>query len=67
MSRGRGVMLQKYRGGSLSDIKFFTEDEGLTWKSGKRSMSFAEWPQWVSKRGLAGRFVPSGFPRSNTF
>ncbi len=67
MSRGRGVMLQKYRGGGLSDVAFFKEEEGLTWMSGKRTISHDDWRQWLGKRGLAGRFVPTGFPRSNKF
>lgn len=67
MNRGRGVMLQKYRGGGLSDVTFFAEEEGLSWVNGKRTFSFEPWREWIGKRGLAGRFVPTGFPRSNTF
>jgi topoisomerase-4 subunit A len=67
MSRGRGVILQKYRGGGISDVTFFSEEEGLSWRSGKRKMSFESWKDWLGRRGLAGRFVPTGFPKSNTF
>jgi topoisomerase-4 subunit A len=68
MARGRGVTLQKYRGGGLSDLKLFNEAEGLSWvKSGGRLHQEKEWAKWVGKRGVSGRFVPVGFPRSNKF
>jgi topoisomerase-4 subunit A len=36
MTRGRGVTLQKYKDGGLSDVKAFKLADGLTWKSGER-------------------------------
>lgn len=67
MNRGRGVMLQKYRGGGLSDLKFFERSQGFSWENGGRIYKLSEWESWLGKRGAAGRFVPPGFPRSNTF
>ena len=32
MARGRGVRLQKYKGGSLSDVATFDSTSGLSWK-----------------------------------
>ncbi|MFX9593171.1 hypothetical protein ABTO86_19365, partial [Acinetobacter baumannii] len=32
MARGRGVRLQKYSGGKLSDVAVFDSRAGLTWK-----------------------------------
>ena len=32
MARGRGVRLQKYKDGGLSDVAVFTAKEGLTWR-----------------------------------
>ncbi|WP_370337663.1 DNA topoisomerase IV subunit A [Parvularcula marina] len=69
MSRGKGVQLQKYSGGAaLSDAKYFTQEEGLTWtdKAG-RSQIEAGWHDWTGKRAQAGKIVPKGFPRSNNF
>ena len=31
MGRGKGVRLQKYKDGGLSDARTFTLDEGLSW------------------------------------
>ena len=31
MARGRGVRLQRYKDGSLSDLKTFKTEDGLTW------------------------------------
>ena len=35
MSRGRGVILQKYKDAKLSDVKVFNRNEGLSWPAGK--------------------------------
>ena len=67
MTRGRGVILQKYRDGSLSDACCFSGDEGLTWRQGSRLRTLTEFEDWISKRGNAGRLAPKGFPRHNRF
>ncbi len=36
MARGRGVRLQKYKDGGLSDIAVFDAKAGLTWKDSAR-------------------------------
>ncbi|MBT4739807.1 MAG: DNA topoisomerase IV subunit A, partial [Rhodospirillaceae bacterium] len=36
MTRGRGVILQRYKDGELSDAKSFILSEGLTWMTGGR-------------------------------
>ena len=65
--RGRGVILQRYRDGGLSDVKVFELENGLSWKSGGRVRTFTETFPWVSKRAQAGRLAPKGFPKSNKF
>lgn len=67
MTRGRGVILQKYRGGGLSDLKVFTLQEGLSWQNGKKQYTLENVQEWVGKRASTGRFAPPGFPRSNRF
>ncbi|MBD8875049.1 DNA topoisomerase IV subunit A [Roseibium polysiphoniae] len=70
MTRGRGVRLQRYRDGDLSDIRTFKGDDGLTWMdaSGRSfNRSLEELAEWCGERGQAGRLPPSGFPRSNKF
>ncbi len=68
MTRGRGVILQRYKDGGLSDAKTFTLDEGLTWQQGAgRTRTETDLLAWVGKRAQAGRLAPRGFPRSNKF
>ncbi len=70
MGRGRGVRLQRYRDGHISDIRVFKAEEGLTWtdSSGRSyTRSLEELMDWRGERGQAGRLPPSGFPRSNKF
>jgi len=67
MTRGRGVKLQSYKDGGLSDAKTFTRAEGLTWKSGDRTRTHTSLMAWEGKRAQAGRLPPPGFPKSNKF
>jgi len=69
MARGRGVTLQRYKDGSLSDARVFTLAEGLAWRSGARTRVFtkAELKDWIGKRAQAGRLPPHGAPRTATF
>ncbi len=70
MTRGRGVRLQRYKDGSLSDLKTFKAEEGLSWTdtAGRAfSLTLKELADWRGNRSDAGRLAPKGFPRSNTF
>ena len=68
MSRGKGVRLQKYKDGGLSDIRAFRLKEGLTWTdSSSRLFTITDLAEWIGDRAGAGRIVPKGFPRSNRF
>jgi len=67
MTRGRGVILQKYKDGGLSDVKVFALKEGLTWKSGERTRTETALRDWIGKRAQAGRLPPRGFPVNNKF
>jgi topoisomerase IV subunit A len=70
MARGRGVRLQKYKDGGLSDIATFDAKDGLTWKdsAGREfSATIKELAEWRGNRADAGRLPPKGFPKSNKF
>jgi len=67
MTRGRGVILQRYKDGGLSDVKCFAYAEGLTWRQGERQRSETGLSEWRGERGQAGRLPPQGFTRSNKF
>ncbi len=70
MGRGKGVRLQKYKDGGLSDAVTFDLADGLSWKdpAGRtRTVTGAELAEWVGARASAGRMAPRGFPRENRF
>jgi topoisomerase-4 subunit A len=70
MTRGRGVRLQRYKDGGLSDITTFLAEQGLTWvDSADRTftLSLRELSDWRGNRADAGRLAPKGFPKSNNF
>ncbi len=67
MARGKGVILQRYRTGELSDIRAFALDEGLTWRAGGGMRTETDLIQWIGKRGQVGQKAPRGFPLSNQF
>jgi topoisomerase-4 subunit A len=70
MSRGKGVRLQKFKDGGLSDAITFDRVAGLSWKdpAGRtRTVAGLELEEYVARRGGAGRMAPRGFPRDNRF
>jgi topoisomerase IV subunit A len=70
LGRGRGVRLQRYRDGGLSDLKTFKAEDGLSWlDSAGRTFTFAlkDLADWRGNRADAGRLAPKGFPRANKF
>ncbi len=68
MTRGRGVILQRYKDGGLADIKTFKLEEGLTWSLGaERTRRELRLTDWLGKRAQAGRLPPTGFPRAGKF
>ena len=68
MGRGKGVRLQKYKDGGLSDATTFTLAEGLTWLDpAGRTRTETALDEWTGKRAASGRMAPRGFPRDNKF
>jgi topoisomerase IV subunit A len=70
MTRGRGVRLQRYKDGGLSDVKTFKAGEGLTWidSAGRTfTLTLKELADWRGNRADAGRLAPKGFPKNNKF
>jgi topoisomerase-4 subunit A len=70
MSRGKGVRLQKYKDGGISDARIYRAGDGLSWtdSSGRTFVKpMSELRDWVGERAQAGRQVPQGFPRNNKF
>ena len=68
MGRGKGVRIQKYKDGGLSDAITFKLDEGLSWLDpAGRTRTQTDLAEWTGKRASAGRMAPRGFPRDNRF
>ncbi len=68
MGRGKGVRLQKYKDGGLSDATTFVLADGLSWSDpAGRTRTETELAEWTGKRASAGRMAPRGFPRDNKF
>jgi topoisomerase-4 subunit A len=68
MARGKGVRLQKYKDGGLSDAITFTRAEGLSWKDpAGRTRTETDLAEWTGARASAGKMAPRGFPRDNRF
>ena len=70
MTRGKGVILQRFADGSLSDVRAFYKKDGLTWLDTANRTFTLGWPElrdWSGVRAQAGKIVPKGFPRSTTF
>jgi len=70
MTRGKGVILQRYKDGGLSDLRVFKKSDGLSWldPAGRTFMlPMADLREWLGQRAQSGRLAPKGFPRSNKF
>ena len=68
LSRGKGVRLQKYKDGIMSDATTFELSKGLSWLDpAGRTRTETELQEWIAKRASAGRMAPRGFPRDNKF
>ncbi|QPM90819.1 DNA topoisomerase 4 subunit A [Pseudooceanicola algae] len=68
LGRGKGVRLQKYKDGGLSDLTTFPLADGLSWHDpAGRTRTETELGEWIGKRAGIGRMAPRGFPRDNRF
>ena len=69
MTRGKGVILQKYNAERtyVLDVMFFDAANGFGWTTGRGTTKLDDWKPWVAKRASQGRTIPVGFPRSGKF
>ena len=68
MNRGRGAILQKYKGAHMGDIISFRAEGGLSWPmKGSKTRTENDLTTWIGRRGAVGRMPPHGFPTTNCF
>ena len=68
MTRGKGVILQRFKDGGLADIAVFDSAKGLSWRTtGGRVRTETDLTVWLARRGGAGKLPPNGFPRPARF
>lgn len=69
MTRGKGVILQKYNADRtyVLDVMFFDAADGFGWTTGRGTTKLDDWAPWRGKRASQGRTVPLGFPRTGKF
>ena len=68
MTRGKGVLLQRFKDGGLADVTVYSAEAGLSWKTGGgRTRTEADMSDWLGKRAGAGKMPPTGFPRPARF
>ena len=67
LSRGKGVILQKYKEATLSDLKVFTFAQGLSWAYGSQNRTVTDLRPWLGSRAQTGKLPPFGFPKDNKF
>jgi topoisomerase IV subunit A len=65
MSRGRGVIMQRYKDGGCADAKVFTLKGGLSWMSGNGERVETALKEWIGERAQAGRLPMKGFSRDD--
>jgi topoisomerase-4 subunit A len=66
LAKGRGVILQRHKDGTLSDARIFTWSDGLRDANG-RTFTPSELKDYRGTRAQAGRVVPRGFSKSHKF
>lgn len=67
MSKGKGVILQKIKDGTLADAKTFKMKDGLTYITAGSEKKVGDIKPWVGERAQAGKLPPNGFPKSPKF
>lgn len=71
MTRGKGVILQKYAaksgGAKIADAKSFAIAQGLEFHYGSGMRMEEDMSPWLGKRAGMGKLPPNGFPKSNKF
>jgi topoisomerase-4 subunit A len=66
MAKGKGVILQKIKDGTLADVKTFNMKQGFTYRTAGSDKKVDIKP-WVGERAQSGKLPPNGFPKVARF
>ncbi|MBR2124082.1 MAG: DNA topoisomerase IV subunit A [Acetobacter sp.] len=58
MTRGSGVVLQKYADGGVHQVRVFNAVEGLSWLPNTKIRSMNDLQEWSSRRAATGKKAP---------
>jgi topoisomerase-4 subunit A len=67
LAKGKGVALQKYKGGKLADAITFVMKDGMPYIEGRNTLKTANGKLWLAARASQGKLPPDGFRRDNKF
>jgi topoisomerase-4 subunit A len=63
MARGKGVILQKYSGGTIKNAKAFKLSEGFYFNKAGAPEKVRDIKPWIGARAQTGKMPPNGFPQ----
>ncbi|MBU0800083.1 MAG: DNA topoisomerase IV subunit A, partial [Alphaproteobacteria bacterium] len=63
MAKGKGVILQKYKNGTVANAKAFKLSDGLTYNKAGAEQKVKDVKLWLGKRAQTGSMPPNGFPQ----
>ncbi len=63
MARGKGVILQKYSGGTIKNAKAFKLSEGFYFNKAGAAEKVRDIKPWIGARAQTGKMPPNGFPQ----
>jgi len=66
-SKSSGVLIQKIKNGSISDIQLFDKKNGLQWCVGKSIKKEQDIDFWIGKRAQVGKNKPKRFSKDLKF
>ena len=67
LNKSSGVLIQKIKNGSISDVQLFEKKDGLQWHLGKNIRKEIDFDFWIGKRAQVGKNKPKRFNKDLKF
>ena len=65
MNKGRGVILQRFKEGTLSAVVVFSSKDPLSGQRGRKKKILENYKDWIGKRAQSGRKLPKTFSKKD--